>query len=157
MLIVRLVKLDKFHTVSAYHTLTKEDYMHINKTLNILPIFCFLTTGTSCHKDTVTLKFIQHVTVDYYIDETGERNGYIFKPEVVSTAEFQYEYGHYITKEEINEYYSDKIKYIMTTDSCYFSITFFMTDFDEKTGIATNMFKPQVLKKDVTIHYGLFP
>lgn len=127
----------------------------------LLPVIALLT---SCHEvpnisiqEHVTLTFIQHDFLGWD-EKNGEIVCYFFKNNVICTTKFIFDKGYYLTQEDIFNFNVDNLNYEVPklNGDGYFSLTFYVTEFEEETGIAKNFLEPMYLNEDMTIHFAIY-
>ena len=97
----------------------------------LLPLFVSLSSCTE-KKENVTLTFIQHTFRDFAYDENNEIYGYYFKNDEIAKTTFVYDYGYYLTQEDMKGFDNRSLNYrVPPLKYGFWSFTFFTTDLDE--------------------------
>lgn len=105
-------------------------------------------SSLSSHPDTVTLHFTQ---LKYKDDENGVT--YFYTDIVLAQDAKEYEYGHELTVEEIDDF-RIKVKY-KPSNSCYYFFTSFFLKKEEPT--YEDAIKPCTLVEDLELYFGVYP
>lgn len=114
--------------------------------------------STSSIDEKITVTFVQRQFVKFSYDESGENNGYYFKNEDIATTKIEFEKGHFLSQEEIDEIKKEKITYKVPelNGDGYWSFTFFVTEFDNESGFASNYLKPQTITKEFNVYFAIY-
>lgn len=106
----------------------------------------------------VAITFIQCPFSGFSYDDNGDVNGYYFKNEILLTTIIDYEKGHFLSQDEIDSFYNNKLNYRMPElhGDGYWRFTFFVTDFNEESGLASNYLKPQELNNDINVYFSIY-
>ena len=133
---------------------------HYKLSLLLVPFLLIGCTekSSSKAKEKVAITFIQQPFLRFSYDENGEINGYYFKNEVIATTIIEFETGHFLSKDEINEFSKNRLNYKVPelNGDGYWSFTFFVTDYDDESGLANNYLEPQRLNKDLNIYFAIY-
>ena len=86
---------------------------HYKLSLLLVPFLLIVCTekSSSKAKEKVAITFIQQPFLRFSYDENGEINGYYFKNEVIATTIIEFETGHFLSKDEINEISKNRLNY----------------------------------------------
>ena len=106
----------------------------------------------------VAITFIQCPFLGFSYDVNDDVNGYYFEKEIIAKTIIEYERGHFLSQEEIDSFYSAKLNYKVPElyGYGYWSFTFFVDNFNEENGFASNYLKPQILNEDINVYFSIY-
>lgn len=98
--------------------------------------------------ETVTITFEQYENCET-VDTGGEFSG-----ELMATSQLSYDYGHYLTYDEIDLFDSQIDYYVPTLEYGRFFFTRFYTSKDNPN--TTNQIREMTLVEDFTLYFGIW-
>ena len=112
------------------------------------------SSSTGTDEDNVSITFEQHP----YLMKSDDPEGYYFGKEIVAKTVLTFHQGHDLTQEEINSFDSRALNYVVPSliGDGFWSFTFFMTNYDEKTNLATVYLRPQKLNHSINVYFGIY-
>ncbi len=136
----------------------------MKKTVAFFLLLSNLLMFTGCDKSTaeedktVVLTFLQLTLITEHVDENGHFAGYYFKDEVLAETKREYEKGYFLSYEDIDRFTWNTLNYHVPPlhGDGFWAYTPFMTKYDKKTGLATNILTEQYLTKNMTIYFGIY-
>lgn len=113
-----------------------------------------MSSSTRIDEDNVSITFEQHP----YLMKSDDSEGYYFGKEIVAKTVLTFHQGHDLTQEEINSFDSRALNYVVPSliGDGFWSFTFFMTNYDEKTNLATVYLRPQKLNHSINVYFGIY-